>query len=189
MIAIGTTFQGVIVYTDNNVNQTTKQKDVVERRNTDEKSITTPVQEVQSSITCYLSSQGNANGTNYESYLTYNFINAQLKSVTKIFMLDRIQGNDLGDLSMKNFYAAYQALERNNGLIGGYSIVTAPRGDFGFQVTTQIDLTKLDLNAIPENYQANEQIKVDFPLDTSFESVKNTVESVGYTCTLNPTEE
>ena len=188
MIAIGTTFQGVVVYTDKNTDTNTKQKDIAERRSIESEE-STKVQEVKTSLTCFLSSQGNENGTNYESHFTYNFINNELKSATKIFMLDKIIGNAIGESSMTNLYTAYQTMELSNGTIDGYSIKTAPRGDVGFQITTQMDLTKVDMTTIPANYQANQQIKIDFPLNTTYDDVKTTAEQSGYICTPNTEQE
>lgn len=186
MLALGTTFQGVIVYKDKNVSTInhTKQDNISARQIIPEESTTTPVKEVETSLVCYFSSQGNENGTNYESHFTYNFVNNQLKSAIKVFMLDKIEGNPIGESSMKNLYTAYQTFERSNEVIDGYSIKTAPRGEWGFQVTTQIDLTKLNISLIPANYQNNLQIKVDFVLDTTAEVIKPALEELGYSCTL-----
>ncbi len=178
MLAIGTTLQGVIVYNDKN--ETIQYS---ERKILDDEVITPTKTEVSTSLTCYLSSQGNANGTNYESHFTYNFVDDKLKGATKIFLLDKILENPLGEQSMTNLYVAYQGFEKN--VIPGISIKTSPRGDYGFQVTTQIDLTKLNMSMVPENYQNNPQVRVDFMLDTDSKTVKTTAESSGYICTFN----
>lgn len=180
MIMIGAGTQGIIAMSNRNIANNSKQNDVVERKDIDIKNETQSL--IPSTLSCGLSSQGNANGTNNEFYMVFHFLDNKLKSESKAFLLDRIAGNELGDASMRNLYVAYQTFESSLVNINGYQIKTAPRGDFGFEVDTEIDLTKLNLNELPSNVQLNAQIKVDFPLNTDYEKVKSTAEISGFTC-------
>lgn len=180
LLTLGTGVQGFITH-QNKVKLDAVQKNIVKRKNT---TITEqkPKEPKIEKLKCSLSSQGNANGTNYISEFTFEFSDQKLKKETKVFMLDKIVGNKLGESAMKNLYVAYKNFEKINGTLNGYSITSAPRGDVGFSITTLIDLTVLDTNKIPAEYNANNQIRVDFPLDSNIETVKTSVINSGYIC-------
>lgn len=181
MIMIGAGSQGFIMLSQRNVTPT-KQSNI-SQRNVKEEEEKEPEKVIQA-LTCSIQSLNNVNGTNTESHFTFAFEDDKLKSETKIFIVDMIAGNAMGQSSMQNLYTAYKAYESTNGTVEGYNVLTAPRESYGFSVTTQIDLTKLDRTKISANIQANPQLKVDFPLDSTLEVVKGGAESSGYTCEL-----
>lgn len=180
MIMIGAGSQGFIILSQRNA-APTKQTNISERNTNVEKK---EPEKVLQALTCSMTSSNNVNGTNTESHFTFAFEDEQLKSETKIFIVDMVAGNALGQSSMQNLQTAYKAYEATNGTIEGYNVLTSPRESYGFSVTTQIDLTKLDMSKISNNIQANPQLKVDFPLNTTLETVKGGAESSGYTCEL-----
>lgn len=180
MIMLGAGSQGFIMYTQNKI-APAKQTDISERKAKEE--VKEPEKVIQA-LTCSIQSLNNVNGTNTESHFTFAFEDDQLKSETKIFIVDMIAGNAIGQSSMNNLLTAYRAYEGTNGTVEGFNVLTAPRESYGFSVTTQIDLTKLDMSKISANIQANPQLKVDFPLNTTLETVKGGAESSGYTCEL-----
>ena len=180
LLTLGAGVQGYITH-QNKVKLEAIQKNVVKRKNptiTEQK----PKVPATSTLKCTLSSQGNANGTNYVSEFTFEFANQKLKKETKVFMLDKIVGNKIGESAMNNLYVAYRNFEKINGTVNGYSITSAPRGDVGFTITTLIDLTLLNASSIPAEYNANAQIRVDFPLDSDYETVKTSATASGFIC-------
>ncbi len=180
MIMLGAGSQGFIMYTQKNMTPA-KQTNVSERKAKEEAK---EPEKVIQALTCSIQSLNNVNGTNTESHFTFAFEDDQLKSETKIFIVDMIAGNAMGQSSMNNLLTAYKAYEGTNGTVEGFNVLTAPRESYGFSVTTQIDLTKLDMSKISANIQANPQLKVDFPINTPLETVKGGAESSGYTCEL-----
>lgn len=138
-----------------------------------------------SNLICVLSKQKNANGTNYVSTFVYSFMDSKLKSIKKDVILDAISGNQEGFVSMANLYTTYKTYEQINGTIPGYKMVTGPRGDIGFFAINEIDLTQFNSTLLPENYQSNFQTKVEFPLDTDIDTVKEKIEKEEYTCNLH----
>ncbi|MBQ8131827.1 MAG: hypothetical protein IJ193_04990 [Bacilli bacterium] len=181
MIMIGAGSQGFIMLSQKNVTPT-RQSNISQRNTKVEKK---EPEKVIQALTCSMSNPNNANGTNTESHFTFSFEDDQLKSETKIFIVDMIAGNALGQSSMQNLQTAYKAYEATNGTVEGFNVLTAPRESYGFSVTTQIDLAKLDMSKISTNIQANPQLKVDFPLNTTLETVRGGAESSGYTCELS----
>lgn len=179
MIMVGAGSQGYIMLSQRNMTPT-KQSNISERKVEEEKE---PEKVIQA-LTCSIQSLNNVNGTNTESHFTFAFEDDKLQSETKIFIVDMVAGNAMGQSSMQNLYTAYKAYEGTNGTVEGYNVLTAPRENYGFSVTTQIDLTKLDRSKISSNIQANPQLKVDFPLNSTLETVRGGAESSGYTCEL-----
>ena len=179
MIMLGAGSQGYIMLSQRNMTPT-KQSNISERKVEKEKE---PEKVIQA-LTCSIQSLNNVNGTNTESHFTFAFEDDKLQSETKIFIVDMVAGNAMGQSSMQNLYTAYKAYEGTNGTVEGYNVLTAPRESYGFSVTTQIDLTKLDRSKISSNIQANPQLKVDFPLNSTLETVRGGAESSGYTCEL-----
>ncbi len=178
LILIGGGSQAFINY--NSRLNSNKQDDVVERKVEENKEIIAG----NSSLSCMLSMQGNANGTNYVSTFTYNFIDSKLKTIKKDIILDAMPEVPLGYTSMTNLYSAYQNYSTITGSINGYSIVTGPRGTIGFFAIADIDLQVLNKAQIPTEYNNNPQISADFDLNTYYGDVKEKIESDGYTCSL-----
>lgn len=188
MILIGGGTQGYITYQEHLLlDASLGQDDVVERETTESKQQT--IISGPADLVCILSMQGNANGTNYYSTFVYSFEDSKLKRVKKDMILDAIANNPDGYISMTNLYNTYKTYAPVNGTINGYSLTIGPRGEIGFYSTVQADLTLLNQSLIPANIQDNIQVNIKHPLDTDIDTVKEDLESQGFVCNINSSQQ
>lgn len=181
MILFGGGAQGYISYNNMLLEQSTKQHRVAERKveEKEDKNIIAG----DSTLSCYLSRQGNADGTNYIATFTFNFKDSKLKKVKKELMMDGVTKEGL--LSMASQYEAHKTYASLGSTVPGYNIVAGDRDKIGFYVTNEQDLTILNPKMIPDTYSVNMYASVDHKLDAPMEEVQKLMESRQFECKLD----
>lgn len=185
MILLGVGTQGYITMTSNAKNTDTLQKNVSLRKASKTESLKKETEvstSYKNTVVCQMAMPSKPDGTDTASTYTYYFDDeGKLKLSEKIFNVSATAGSVVGETTVTNLYAAYQAYETS--VIDGYKIETK-KTPTGFQVITTIDLTKLNLSTLSDVYLNNQETKPDFAIDTDSNTVKTLAEAGGYVCTI-----
>lgn len=182
MILAGLGTQGYITYEKVEAREAQAQQDVVARREMKKEKKKEEKKVVKTTLKCTKSEYNEENGTSSETTFAFDFEDDKLKHEDKIFSLQAIEGNPKGGDTTYGLFLAYLSFQNIN--INGYSIETKQVGSSGFQVKTAIDFTTINLEEVPQNYKSNPNLTPDFKLDTASAPIKETAESIGFTCTI-----
>lgn len=180
LLLMGAGTQGYIAYNNFNEQQRQEEKEIAQRREMRRK------QEkiVKTTMTCTKNNTDEENGTNSQIKYIFSFENDKMKFETKEFSLQAIDGNPNGGNTTYGLFTAYLSYQSINNTIDGYTVKTEQVGQSGFQVTTNIDFSQIEMESLPQTYKSNPNLTPDFSLDTASAPVKSAAESCGFTCVI-----
>lgn len=171
-LAFGTTFQVAtnLKASNNKVEKRDIAEEVVEKEET--------VKVVESNMKCTQSSLNNADGTDTEYTIQYNFEDNKLVGFTKTYAINPTVGNQLGATTVQNYSIAYQQFMNPT---DGYQIEVVPNGE-GLLVTVVVDFKTLDLTLLNPTQQNHFSTSVDYPLETEKETIQTDMVTKGLIC-------
>ena len=138
-----------------------------------------PIEEkpVESNLTCQTNID-NQDGTQVTYTVIYNLEDEKLIGYIKTYDVTVPDGSEQGNASLQKYITELQALTYTD---EGYRIENSSKNN-GVVTTITADYLKMDLSQFPPENQNHFLAKVDFPLDTTYQVLYNTMTSYGYIC-------
>jgi hypothetical protein len=172
LITFGTTFQVSQTLSANRAKQNKVEQRSIEKEE--------PIveKEIMKSLKCSLNSFNNADGTDTAFTVLYNFTNNKLVGFTKTFHIAVTPGSTVGTTTVQAYLKNYQAFLNQ---LEGYQISVNPV-DNGLVTTVIVDYNLLDLTTVPEIQQTHFSTKIDYAIDTPYETIEQDMKNNNYTC-------
>ena len=170
-ITFGTTFQ--ITKSLNH-----KKDAVVETRNVP---VQEPIEEEETTgsiLSCNKTIQNNPDGTDTNFNILYKFEEGKLVGFLKTFQATATPGNETGVATIQKYLTNYQAFLNP---IEGYKIHLSTVTN-GVSMTVEVDYLTLDLTQLNPQQQLHFSTKVDYPLDTAYETIETDMLNDSFIC-------
>ncbi len=127
---------------------------------------------------CTQAAPNNADGTDTVFTVQYNFEDNKLVGFTKTFEINPTVGNPLGNTTIQSYTRAYQPYMNPT---TGYQISVVPNGE-GLITTVVVDYKTLDLTLLNSMQQNHFSTSLDYPLDSTAETVQSGMTTQGFIC-------
>ena len=173
LITFGTTFQVSKTLSANKANQ-----NKIEQRNVVKEEPVVPEEEEIKSLRCTTQAVQNPDGTDTALTVLYNFTDDKLVGFTKSFHVSVTPGSPIGSTTVQQYLKSYQSYLNQR---EGYQISVNPV-DNGLITTVIVDYNLLDLTTVPEIQQTHFSTKIDYAIDTPYETIKQDMANLKYMC-------
>jgi len=133
---------------------------------------------------CILSSKTQADGTDKDISYEFNFNeNNQLLNYTKTLNMIPTTGNSTGPVTINNSKELYTTIATYQ--IPGYTVIVSPTNNgeiAGLTIGITINLTSFDKEKYTSSNITDAFAQVDFELNTTKDTIVQTLTTKGYTC-------
>ena len=154
----------------------------VQKRKTDN-TTTNKKKEQKTTLNCQKVDANNPDGTNTTYVVNYEFLDNQLKTITKTFTVDAIENNPQGTITIQSYESNYQAFLNPQ---TGYQITVVPNATKTQIIATTItDLETLDVTTLNPIQQSHISTSVDYPLNADKSMINTDMTSKGIICVEN----
>ena len=131
-------------------------------------------------LECQNVQMNNPEGTNATFIIDYTFSNYKLTSFTKKYVLEVIEGNQIGPQTIQQYIVGYRDFMNP---VNGYSIsVTPNETQTVLTAVVSADLEKIDMTTFPEMQKNHISTSIDYQKDTAFLTIQSDMSSKGFTC-------
>ena len=131
-------------------------------------------------LECQNVQMNNPEGTNATFTIDYTFSNYKLTSFTKKYVLEVIEGNQIGPQTIQQYIVGYRDFMNP---VNGYSIsVTPNETQTILTAVVSADLEKIDMTTFPEMQKNHISTSIDYQKDTAFLTIQSDMSSKGFTC-------
>ena len=131
-------------------------------------------------LECQNVQMNNPEGTNATFTIDYTFSNYKLTSFTKKYVLEVIEGNQIGPQTIQQYIVGYRDFMNP---VNGYSIsVTPNETQTVLTAVVSADLEKIDMTTFPEMQKNHISTSIDYQKDTAFLTIQSDMSSKGFTC-------
>ena len=131
-------------------------------------------------LECQNVQTNNPEGTNATFTIDYTFSNYKLTSFTKKYVLEVIEGNQIGPQTIQQYIVGYRDFMNP---VNGYSIsVTPNETQTILTAVVSADLEKIDMTTFPEMQKNHISTSIDYQKDTAFLTIQSDMSSKGFTC-------
>ena len=139
--------------------------------------------EETTTLNCQKVATNNPDGTNTTYVVNYEFIDNQLKKVTKVYTIDAIPNNPQGIVTVQSYETNYQAFLNPQ---AGYQITVVPNATKTQLIATTItDLETIDITTLNPIQQNHISTSVDYSLNTDKSIINTEMASQGVICVEN----
>ncbi len=122
----------------------------------------------------------NPEGTKATFTIDYTFNNYKLTSFTKKYVLEVIEGNQIGPQTIQQYIVGYRDFMNP---VNGYTIsVTPNETQTILTALVSADLEKIDMTTFPEMQKNHISTSIDYQKDTAFLTIQSDMSSKGFTC-------
>lgn len=166
-ILFGTSFQ-IVTTVKANDNKKIEQRRIAEQK----------LEQKKSHLECQQVKNHNSDGTDTTYTITYDFLDNELVSFIKEYQMVPTANSPVGVATIQSYIMSYQSLINPT---EGYDIQVLPANNT-LTVTVKVDYDKLDLTKLSPNQAQHFSTKIDYPLDTSLEKVKEDMLSKTFVC-------